>query len=140
MNAIDLNRIIEERELDPKQLAAHLYPNNLHPLPALTRVLKEQAQLDENQISKLAALLGVNVSELFKVRTWSHSFGSNEHTFKNDKFEAVLDTDTWITRIFHAGALVHSTLISNGSITLKEYFITLNTEILKTENEKLQQG
>jgi len=54
MKKIDLKKIIENAGLDIKETAQHLFPNNKYAKLALDRVIKGDAFLDTNQISKLS--------------------------------------------------------------------------------------
>ena len=57
MNHVDLNQIIESKGLDKAEIASHLFPKNLYPMKALSRVLDKKANLDTVQLSKLSGSL-----------------------------------------------------------------------------------
>jgi hypothetical protein len=65
MRTIDVKEIIEKHQLDAKEVAQQLFPGNKYPKLALNRVMAGSAQLDANQMSKLALLIGVQVSDLY---------------------------------------------------------------------------
>ena len=63
----DINSVIERYHLDPKDVAEALFPRNQHKGMALDRVLKGIASIDTEQLSALAKLAGVVVSDLFEI-------------------------------------------------------------------------
>src|SRR5665811_1176034 len=65
MQKINLSGIIAQQKLSEKDIAKQLFPTNKYPKLALSRVLRNEATLDADQISRLAALLNCTISELY---------------------------------------------------------------------------
>ena len=62
--------LVANPNIDHSELAYVLFPNNLHPKKALSRLCNENTnhqnrKIKEDQIKRLAVYLGVSVSELF---------------------------------------------------------------------------
>lgn len=131
MNKIDISSLASKLGLDLTEIALQLFPTNIHPKLALHRVILGKAVLNADQISKLALICGLSISELFTSGEWSVNTSDKIHTFKNGEFTAELNTSNWTTRLFHNGSLFHTLVIHNEYVTLSEYVTLLNSEINK---------
>lgn len=130
MKTIDLDRIIESQHLDHKETAKMLFPEAKYPSLALNRVRKGEAQLNAQQISKLSAMTGLSVDDLFSNKGWKNkAVNGSEHTFENGEYVAVLNTETFKARIYFKDSLFHDELILEKSITLSSFFETLENLI-----------
>lgn len=139
MQSIDLNTIMQEREISKSRLAKLLFPNNSYPELALKRILKGYALLDADQISKLALYLDVSIGYLYNGRDWTSKPITAEGTlsFCNGDYRAELKKTRagWHTRLFHKKSLFHEEVINSDTVKLKEYLHNLNLLIKKFENE-----
>lgn len=136
MKRIDIVGVCKAANLDLKLVAAQLFPKNTHPTLALNRVISKsnKAVLDANQISKLSALTGVNIGDLFTPNKWKTAKSSkNTLTFQSEEYLAELNTTDWTTKVFSNNGLKHKFIIHGGAITLSEYFTKLNSEIVKID-------
>lgn len=136
MRKIKVKEIIEIRGLDIKEVARQLFPKNKYPDLALNRVIKGKNVLDADQISKLSLLAGIPISGLFSGENWNAISGKGVHVFTNGEFRAELDSETWITKIFHKGSMFHESIISSGSTPVSEYLSQLDIIInnFKSQN------
>lgn len=125
MKTIDLKAIIDTNQLDTDVLAVELFPNNKYPKLALGRVLKEEALLDANQISKLAMMLSVDISELY-TSGWKAASKEGIHIITNGVYRAELNTKTGESKIYVKGTLEHTSLLHTAGITLKDYIEQIN--------------
>lgn len=133
MSTFNLHEIIDKQGLDKKEIAKELFPTNSYPVLALKRILKGEAFLDTEQLSKLSQLTGISVAELYSGGAWKGSSDKeNELTFKSGNYKAVLNTQTWVTKIYHNDSLFHDKVIHGGSIKLSKYLSTL-TEIIDNQ-------
>lgn len=130
MQTIDLTGFIEAHGLDPKEVAAQLFPGNRHPKHAFNRVASGESQLNGDQISKLALLAGVPVIEVYSAGPWKLKATDGLYRFENGDFVAELNTKTWITSVFDKGSLFHESIIHSKTIPLSDYLRELN-EIIK---------
>jgi len=136
MRAIKLKELVSIQGLDTKELAEQLFPNNKYPRLALNRVLDGKAVLDATQISKLSMLTGISIEKLYSGEDWKAKNMRGIHTFTNGEFRAELNTETWVTKIFHKNSLFHEAVIHSGQTPLSEYLNKLNILINKfKENE-----
>lgn len=133
MQKIDLNKIMDEHELDMKYVARHLFPNNKFPHLAFKRVLDNEIALNADQISLLALLTGRTIASLFSGENWKGRVDKSVHIFTNGDYRAELDTRTWVTKVFHKGSLFHEEVIHSDTVPLNKYLAELDQIILKKE-------
>lgn len=126
MQTIDLNKIIEESELDAVKVAEHLFPTNKYPRHALKRVLNGDANLDADQISRLSGLTGRSIASLYSGGGWKGVVKKDKHIFTHGEYRAELNTETWVTEIFHNESLFHDSVIHTGAVSLSEYLAELD--------------
>lgn len=131
MNTINLEQIISSRGLDKKEVAKHLFPNNKFPDLSLNRVMSGKAVLDANQISKLALMSGLGISQLFIEKEWDMKKDAGVFKFYKDSFKVELDSKTWITKIFDGESLLHDSILHSEFIPLDEYLKQINLIINK---------
>lgn len=132
MSTFNINRIIKKHDLDYNALAKELFPKNKYPLVALNRVVEGVSFLDTNQISILATIVGVEVSELFSSDTWGMKM-SNEDTIKffKNNYRVELDLVTLVTKIFCDDRMIaNETLIFEKNVKLSEYINRVNETII----------
>jgi len=131
MQRLDIKTIATAHGLSLKQIAAELFPNNRHPKLALNRVISGDGALDENQIGKLAAMAGLSISDLYKEGSWTMESKEGEVSLTFGEFRAVLDTQNWVSRIYHSKSLFNEQIIHDRKIPLSAYIEMLNSEISK---------
>lgn len=137
MKSIDLKKLMDSHGLKKRDVATQLFPGIKYPVLALNRVLKGEALLDTDQISKLAAILKVPISTLFNEKTqWEMQGTKTGITLTTGKYRAELDTNTWLTRVFANDTLFHEAILHNGRIYLSEYIEMLNQIVDKNESSK----
>lgn len=140
MRTIDVEKIMRQSGLKPKETAQHLFPGNSYPELALKRVLTGKALLNSEQVLKLADFAKVPIARLYGIEWGSMKTKGDITTLSNGDFRAELDTKTWITKIYDKDSLFHDSIIHKGTITLSKYLIEINEIITKykTTNEKNQ--
>jgi hypothetical protein len=131
MKTINVKDIIEKANLNKVEVAIQLFPDNKFPALALNRVINEELPLDANQISKLSLLAGIPIADMFSGENWKASLKGNVHTFTNGEYRAELNTDTWITKLFHNSSRIHEELIHSKAIPLSDYLTKLDLIIKK---------
>lgn len=137
MQTIDLTTILEKSEVPKKEMADLLFPSHKYPVLAFNNVLKGELKLDADQISKLSTFTGIPIEELFQISKWKMESSADKIEFTNGEFRAILNTETWITKIFCNGSMFHESVIHSGMVPLSEYFKTINELISKhKENEQ----
>ena len=65
MERMELERAITLTGMQKHEVAAHLFPGNKYPYLALRRVVRGKSNLDSAQMSKLAALAGIEIQDLY---------------------------------------------------------------------------
>ena len=127
---IDLEKLIQKYSLDKKVLEELLFPLNKHQALALRRAIIGDTSLVDEQISKLASLIGVSRDALY-VDEWKHVVKGTMQVFESEDYRAELNMENNMTRIYHKGSLKHTAILHNGAISLEDYFQKLNS-IIKT--------
>ncbi len=125
---IDLRELIEQRGLKIQEVAEFLYPGNKFPRVSLQRVLDGKALLNSEQVSRLAAWLGISIDSLYK-RGWSSEFKGETCILTNGNYRAELLTKTGETKVFHLGVLFHEIILHDPAIPLSQYIDLLNAII-----------
>ena len=125
---INLRELIEQRGLKTREVAEFLYPNNKFPRVALQRVLDGEALLNSEQVSRLAAWLGISTDSLYK-GGWSSEFEGETCILTNGNYRAELSIRTGETKVFHLGALFHEIILHDPAISLSQYVELLNAII-----------
>lgn len=138
---INLKELIEQRGLGLQEVAEILFPGNKFPRVSLKRVLNGESLLNSEQISRLAAWLGVSVDSLYK-GAWSSEFKGETWILTRGDYRAELSVKTGETKVFHLGSLLHESVLHDPAIPLSKYIEHLNTtikyvELLNTVNQKL---
>lgn len=131
---IRLKEILDASGLDMTEVAKHLFPTNKYPKLALDRIIDGKAFLDSHQLSKLASMTGMTVSELYGGQ-WKQTSKGDTITFTSDTYKAELNTKTWIIKIFDNDSLFHESLIVSGSTVLSELIGKLNLIIINHKSK-----
>ena len=127
MARIDIYEFIDSHGLDRKEVESLLFPNAKHPYYALNRVARGEGLLDSEQIYKLAEMAGVSVSDLYEHKKWkTKPMQEKTLVFENGDYKAVLDRETWITKLFQKGSMFHESVITSGTTSLEKYFDELD--------------
>jgi len=135
MSKIDLNQILEAHpSLGKKEIGLQLFPTNKHPVLALSRILSGAAQLNAEQVSKLALMLGVDIATLYKGGDWHTEGIEGKIIFKRKTFTAILDTETLETQLYDGASMFHDIILSPEGVQLSEYLDNLNSIINKHVN------
>jgi hypothetical protein len=135
MQTINLDRIIKSKNLDKKELAQKLFPDNKYAALALNRVIRGDGFLDSKQISLLSALVSIPIGELFTGSGWDLKSSRDTLIITSDKFRAELDRNTWVTKVYENRSLFHESLIHSRNAPLSLYLADL-TKIVDHQNQK----
>lgn len=138
MQKLELQKIIERYELDVHEIAKKLYPLAKYPKLAIDRVLSGEALLNSEQVSLLANIVGVPINFLYSGGGWTWNGTAKESllSFSTEEYNAELNTDTWVTKIYHKGSLFHDAIIHGGSVPLSEYLAILSNLIVKHKSNE----
>ena len=130
MQRIDLARIVRENNLNKDEIAKELWPSHTYPELAYKRITKGDGVLNADQISKLSSITGLSISEIFSGEKWKSSKKGQVYTFTSGNYKAVLNTDTWITKIYLKDSLFHESVIMKKTVPLNQYLENLNSIII----------
>lgn len=130
MKRINLQKILEAKQLKKRELAEQLFPERSHPLHSINRVIKGEGELNETQISKLSTITGLTVGQLFGDLEWTA--GKPEGvTFKKGRFTVRLNRETGVSYVYDSKSLFHEEVFTLTEPKVSEYFDILNNLILK---------
>lgn len=135
MKQIDLKKIIDENDLNKKEIAQQLFPGNKYPALALNRVIAGEAKLDSDQISKLALITNLTIGDLYGIK-FSAKSRDKKMFFEFEDFKAELCLKTWSTKVFHKESLFHEEVLHKSSIALSDYLDELTNIINKFKNNE----
>lgn len=125
---INLKELIEQRGLKTLEVAEFLFPGNKFPRVSIQRVFDGKARLNSEQVSRLAAWLGVSVDSLYK-GGWNSEFKGETCILTNGNYRAELSVETGETKLFHLGSLFHEIVLHDPAIPLSQYIDLLNAII-----------
>ena len=132
MKTINLKKIVEASDLSKKEIANHLFPDNKFPVLALDRVARNDAVLDANQISRLSAVTGISIGDLFG--EWKMESKTGFHKLSSGEYQAEIDSAKMILHIFHNKSLFHEEVIYDDKVTISELINILNIQIENYES------
>ena len=135
MRKIDIEALMELRVLGLDETAKQLFPDNLHPVPALKRVMNGKALLDSDQICMLSAMTGIPINDLF-LGGWSSSINKSIVTFKLANYTAVTNRTTWVTSIYHNDRMFYQEVIMSGHIPVSQFLNRLDKIIEDYESDE----
>ena len=136
MKAIELQKIIQDHNLDVRVLAKELFPSHQHPNMALTRIIQGKGVLDANQISLLSEITGQSINSLFNQSEWVAQSREGIIFFSSGDFRAELDMGRNTSKVFHKDSIFHETILHTTSIPLSEYLKEISASVLKFKNKK----
>lgn len=130
MEKFDVNKIIEQYNIDAQDLAKWLFPNVKYPKLAFDRVLKGETNLDIEQVAILAKYIGVTVADLFANESWRSSFRDNLMVLTKGDYSVEFDPKCAFIRVYKNGEFVDNILV-NLQQTPFEEFINYIDNIIK---------
>ena len=136
MKTIDITKIIQDHNLNAKELAASLFPLHRFPDMALTRLIQGKGVLDANQISLLSEITGQSINSLFNQSEWVAQSREGIVHFSSGDFRAELDVEKKTSKVFHKDSIFHETILHTTSIPLSEYLKEISASVLKFKNKK----
>jgi hypothetical protein len=128
---IELAKLIKQRNLDKAVLAKVLFPGNLHPAQALTRLLAGRNTLKETQIFRLSAYTGLSMEALYDSSLqWGSLSNQGTIRFNRDNYVAIYSAETGITKVFHLEKLISTHVLSQPNQPLSQYLSEINQIII----------
>lgn len=130
MEKFDVNKIIEQYNIDAQDLAKWLFPNVKYPKLAFDRVLKGETNLDIEQVAILAKYIGVTVADLFANESWRSSFRDNLMVLTKGDYSVEFDPKCIFIRVYKNGEFVDNILVNLQQTSFEE-FINYIDNIIK---------
>lgn len=136
MEKFNINEIVER--LSPEeaaQLPKVLFPDVKFPKLAFSRILKGEAHLDTCQVAKLAELLGVPVSDLFRSSgSWRGGSEDGCITLSRGRYRAKLNYGGVYLTLYKDGEVIRQVLSNVPGMTVQEFTEYLNQLINEHEH------
>lgn len=133
---VDLDKVINMHELDRKEVAKKLFPDNIHQMPAMERILRGESELTASQLVTLSTLIGCEISDLFSLKPHGWRMLSLENgtiRFTLDSYVAIFNTRTFVTNIFDGDRELGSMILSTYTVPLPVYLQSLLDHINKNK-------
>lgn len=134
MASFDINRIIQEFNIDTQELSRVLFPLLKYPEIGMKRLLMGETDLSVTQLEKLASFIGVMPAHLFNLDSWKTNSENNCLTFEKDEFKVKLNYNNVFLTLYKNGIPVEER-IGAPYMTLNEFLKYLDTLILKYKND-----
>ena len=134
MKQFNINNIIERYSLDIDTLAKVLYPTVKYPKQAFDRVLKGETDLDISQVERLAAHIGILVSDLFLADTWKGLSEDGCLTMVKGNYKVKLNYNGVFLSIYKNGMLVSQQISNVPDMTMREFINFLDNFIKNHED------
>lgn len=108
---------LSQKDADSNEIAALLFPNNDHPVPALQRLISGKSKLTVTQLELIADKYGMSVPDLYSQDT--KIFASCDTIkIKGSGYEATLNRENWTLQIVGSG--VNDVIIVDKNISVRE--------------------
>ena len=133
-NKFDIKKIIKRYELNIDDLAKVLFPSVKYPEKAFNRILRGKANLDTEQLERLAEYIGVFISDLFPINTWK---GSNENeclTLIKGPYKIKVNYKGAYISLFINNELIEQIVTNTTSMSLDDFIEYINGLIKNYEN------
>ena len=133
-NKFNIKKIIKRYELNIDDLAKVLFPSVKYPEKAFNRILRGKANLDTEQLERLAEYIGVFISDLFPINTWK---GSNENeclTLIKGPYKIKVNYKGAYISLFINNELIEQIVANTTSMSLDDFIEYINSLIKNYEN------
>lgn len=119
---INLHKLMVDRKIDRKDLAAVLFPGHKYSAVALTRLLSGRSKLGEEQIYRLSIFTGLSIDALYAdTMQWKQTSDAGFIRFTMDQFRAVYAPANGVTKIYHLEKLLATHILSKPNQPLSDY-------------------
>jgi len=133
MNQINLDKILKDANANLPFIAQQLFPGNKYPLASLKRVMRGDALLDSEQLANLALLLNRPIESLY-ADVWKAEAirgDASYISFNRGAYKVTLNLNNLLAQVYHEKTLEQELVLSSASVTLKEFFATIDKIIKK---------
>lgn len=134
MKQFDFNKVVEKYGITLRELAPILFPNAKYPLKAIYRIADCKAELSISQVEKLAAYLGVFVTDLFNIDSARAYSDNNNIKIVNGEYAARINYNGSFITIFHNAELISQEVINTNAIKFTDLLKYISLIIKKYEN------
>lgn len=134
METFNITKIIEQYAPNTNELSKVLFPYIKYPKQAFDRVLKGEANLDSEQITRLASYLGVLVSDLFNMKDdWKGSYDTTKKCliFTKGEYKINLNYNGSFITVYKDNKVIHREVKSCAdSMTFEDFIRYINKFIV----------
>lgn len=134
MGQFNISNVIEHYKLNVKDLAKALFPTVKYPTQAFDRILKGEANLDIEQIERLASYIGVLVTDLFSLDTWKGTSEDNCLTMVKGDYKVKLNYNGVFVSIYKNNNLIDQKISNVPDMTMGEFVNYLDNFVKNYEN------
>lgn len=130
----NINNVMEYYKLGTEETAKVLFPACKYPKLALDRIIKGEANLDTEQLEKLAEHIGVLVTDLFSAGTWKGASENGCLILLKGDYKVKLNYKAVYISIYKDNALIYQKFSNVPEMTLNELIKFLDNFIKNYEN------
>lgn len=139
MEDFNITHIIERYGLTDHDMAVLLWPEARFPLSALKRLKRGESCLNEKQIARIAAYLGVTVSDLLATATgWQSRIESGAMTlikrFPRATYRVLINYRGSFVTIMRNNVLAEQLVVDTSAFTLDGFLNFIDININRIEN------
>lgn len=131
MNNFNLQKIIEDFNLDDTAVANALFPNNRYTLPALKRVIRDNIPLNLDQLNTLADIVNLSLPALLNYSKYTGVIANNEPIIIYGPYIVTIKQNGCF---FKLKGQTEDVFIADSKISIADLIITLN-KFLETWNQ-----
>lgn len=134
METFNITKIMEQYAPNTDELSKVLFPHIKYPKQAFDRVLKGEANLDSEQITRLASYLGILVSDLFNLKDdWKGSYDTTKKCliFTKGEYKINLNYNGSFITVYKDNKVIHQEVKSRAdSMTFEDFIRYINKFIV----------
>ena len=128
MEKFDIQKILEHYKPDTGELSKVLFPKAKYPKQAFDRVVKGEANLDVQQVEKLASYLGVLISDLFSVDDWKGQWDNDAKcvAFVKAPYRVNLNYNGTFITVYKDEKVIHREVKATPGMQLTDFISYIN--------------
>ena len=134
MQHFDINKVIEHYKPQMEELSRVLFPSVRYPNLALGRVLKGEATLSTSQVERLASYLGVLVTDLYSVGSWTGTTEDGALTLIRGDYKVKLNYQGVYFSLYKNNTLIEQRIANIPDMTVGNFIQYINNLIEFYEN------
>ena len=134
MELFSIKKALQHYGLKAEEIAPVLFPKVKYPKKAFDRALKENAPLNTQQLSNLAAYIGISTHDLLFTNAWKGLSEEGHLVLVKGDYKAKINYNGSFISVFNKGELIYQLVNSISNLTIGQFIKFLNNIIKEYEN------